>query len=130
MNSVLLSGWLGKDVEDYPADPESGKKRFCKLSLGLSPRGRKGRTTWLPVVAYGPQAEWLVEKLKLRKGDRVSIEGFLSANYEDGDSGQRRRYVQVVATSTYLAAPSKSREEVHFKDLEGSVPSPGEAPPF
>jgi single-stranded DNA-binding protein len=130
MNSVLLAGLLGRDVEDYPADPDTGKKRFCRLSLGLNPRGRKGKTTWLPIVAYGSQVDWIVEQLDLRKGDRISVEGFLSTNYEDGDSGRRRRYVQVVATKTYSSAPSKSREEAHFRDLEGPIPPSGDGPPF
>ena len=108
MNALLLSGWLGRDPEDFPVDPEDEKsKRFCTLSLAVKRKG--GSANWLPVIAFGTQADWVMDHLFLVKGDHIAIEGFLSSHYSETEEGERRRYVQVVASSVYLTAPSRKR---------------------
>jgi len=108
MNAVLLSGWLGANPQDFPVDPEDGKsKRFCTFRLAV--KRKDGSANWLPIIAFGSQADWVMDHLFLEKGDHVSVEGFLSSHYSETEGGKRRRYVQVVASSTYLTAPSRRR---------------------
>jgi len=77
---------------------------------------------WFPVVAFGNQAGWIVDKLGLEKGDHIALEGQLTTSYQEGEDGKRKKQILVVASSTYLTATSRRRRE--FPWLRKGPPPP------
>lgn len=99
LNKVFVAGRLTRDPElKYTG---SGKP-FCKLGVANSryykdKNGeRQEETTFVDVTAWGPQAEWIGERLK--KGRPVIIEGRLrTSEWEDRTTGQKRSKLDVDA---------------------------------
>ncbi|MBI1320719.1 MAG: single-stranded DNA-binding protein [Candidatus Hydrogenedens sp.] len=99
LNKVFVAGRLTRDPElKYTG---SGKP-FCKLGIANSryyktkDGDRQEETTFVDVTAWGPQAEWIGERLT--KGRPVIIEGRLrTSEWEDRATGQKRSKLDVDA---------------------------------
>ena len=96
MNSVRLTGSLATDVDVRHYDD----RRRASFLLRVERAGTRG-VDYLPVVAWNAVADGCE---RLAKGDRVDLAGEVrSRRWEDGQ-GQRRRAVEVVATSITAAS--------------------------
>src|SRR6476469_7170362 len=90
LNRVMLTGWLGKEVETRTT---AEGKLVATFSVGSS-RGmkvgeeRKEQTEWFKVVAWEKLAETCANYLK--KGSHIYIEGRLQTReYNDKDGVKR-----------------------------------------
>jgi single-strand DNA-binding protein len=100
VNSVRLTGSLATDVDIRHYDD----RRRASFLLRVERTGTRG-VDFLPVVAWNAVADGCE---RLAKGDPVELGGEIrSRRWEDGE-GQRRRAVEVVATSV---TPAQSQEE-------------------
>jgi single-strand DNA-binding protein len=97
VNKVILIGNVGKDAElRYTA----GGTAVAKLSLATSEawgkgEGKKERTEWHKIVAWGKQAEFCGNYIK--KGSKIYVEGRIQTrDWEDKD-GNKRYMTEIVA---------------------------------
>lgn len=100
LNRVIISGYLGKDPETFPA----GETSVTKFSVAVTDRWtdkggeKQERTNWLPVVVWNGSGENVSQYLK--KGSHVLIEGGLrTSEWNDADSGQKRWKTEVHASN-------------------------------
>ena len=99
LNKVLVAGRLTRDPE---LKYTGAGRPFCRLGVANSrfykskDGDRREETTFVDVTLWGPQAEWIGEKMT--KGRPVIIEGRLrTAEWEDRSSGQKRTKLEVDA---------------------------------
>lgn len=101
LNHLFIAGRLTRDPELRYI---SGSNRpYCRFSVANSryfrdknTGDRREETTFVDVTAWGPQAEFVGERLK--KGRPVIVEGRLHTNeWEDQATGQRRSRLAVTA---------------------------------
>jgi single-strand DNA-binding protein len=103
LNKVLLIGNLGRDPEMKYMP--SGNP-FTTFSLAVSrnwrtPEGEsREETEWFNIVAWQKLAETCNEYL--RKGSKVYIEGRLQTREYQGQDGQMRKSVEVVASEMVM----------------------------
>lgn len=98
LNQCAFIGNLGRDPEVKTM--QSGDK-VANLSIGVSERWkdratgeRKERTTWVPIVIWGPLAG--VAEQYLRKGSKVFVQGKFSVRKWADKDGQDRYSTEVV----------------------------------
>lgn len=112
LNSCEFIGNLGRDPE--VKSTQSGEK-VANLSIGVSERwkGRDGekkeRTTWVPLVIWGPLAE--VAERYLRKGSKIFVRGKFSVRKWTDQNGNDRYSTEIVlqgpqAVLTMLDSPN------------------------
>ncbi len=97
LNNVFIAGRLTRDPDlKYTA---SGKA-YCRLGLANTRyfKGQDGErredTTFIDIVVWGAQAEFVGERL--RKGRPVLVEGSLkTSEWEDRETGQKRSKVEI-----------------------------------
>lgn len=99
LNKVILAGRLTRDPE-LRYTPQG--KPWCRVSVANtryfkgSDGERREDTTFVDVTVWGPMAEFVGERLK--KGRPVIVDGSLrSSEWEDKESGQKRRKLEVNA---------------------------------
>lgn len=100
LNKVFVAGRLTRDPE---LKYTSAGKPFCRLSVANSRRYRPREgaewqeiTTFVEVSVWGPQAEYVGQKLG--KGRPVIVEGRLrTSEWEDKATGQKRSRLEVDA---------------------------------
>ena len=99
LNKVLIAGRLTRDPDLRYTN--SGKP-FCRLGVANTryfkkQDGERGEdTTFVDVVIWGNQAEWIGQRL--RKGRPVIVEGNLrSYELEDKETGQKRTRLEINA---------------------------------
>lgn len=98
VNKVILTGFLGKDPTLDTVG--SNKLKVAKFSMATNNdyRNSKGEnvksTLWHNVVAWGKLATEVAEKLK--KGNRVTIEGKISYNIFTDKNGVKKQYTDIV----------------------------------
>src|SRR5438876_9191655 len=103
LNKVLLIGNLGKDPE-MKYTPQG--KPMTTFSVAVSRRRQtpdgewKDETEWFRIVAWQKLAEQCNEYL--RKGSKVYIEGRLQTREWQGQDGQNRQTVEVVANEMMM----------------------------
>jgi single-strand DNA-binding protein len=117
MNTVILTGNLGSDIEVKTADNGTTYTRF---SLATNYHVRVGetyeqRTTWTKVVAFGSLAKSLTI---LGKGSRVVVRARLKTAYFEA-GGKRFQYSEVIADDV---------EFMHVKLAEGEDALPADEP--
>ncbi|MBM3149152.1 MAG: single-stranded DNA-binding protein, partial [Chloroflexi bacterium] len=98
MNKVLLIGNVGADPEMRftPSGIPVTSFSVATNRLFTSPDGeRKQETTWFRVVTFRKQAESCSQFLT--KGQRVYVEGSLRTRVWEGQDGQKRTSVEVLA---------------------------------
>lgn len=104
MNSVQILGNLGRDP--IIRATKTGRS-VASFSLAVSrnyttPQGEQRELTdWINVVAWGPLAEAVGNRLK--KGSRVFVEGRISSRSYDAQDGTKRYVTEVVANT--IAVP-------------------------
>jgi len=97
LNKVIIAGRLTRDPElRYVAD----NRALCRLGLANTRYFKKKDcsrgedTTFVDVVLWDRQAEWVGEKLK--KGRPVLVEGSLRSDaWEDKNTGQKRTKIEI-----------------------------------
>lgn len=103
LNKVLLIGNLGKDPE-MKYTPQGSPITTFSLAVSRArktPEGEwKDETEWFRIVAWQKLAETCNEYL--RKGSKVYIEGRLQTRKWEGQDGQPREIVEVVANEMVL----------------------------
>jgi single-strand DNA-binding protein len=103
LNKVLLIGNLGRDPE-MKYTPQGTP--ITTFSMAVSRRRQtpdgewKDETEWFRIVAWQKLAETCNEYL--RKGSKVYIEGRLQTREWQGQDGQNRQTVEVVASDMVL----------------------------
>lgn len=100
LNKVLLIGNLGKDPE-MKYTPQGTAVATFSVAVSRSWKDRssdewKEETEWFRVVAWEKLAETCNEYL--RKGSKVYVEGRLQTRKWEGQDGQTREMVEVVAS--------------------------------
>lgn len=95
-NTVQLIGNLGGDPE---AKELPNGNTLATMSVATTDRYKQGEewkddTQWHRVVAWGRQAERVIEKL--RKGSKVALQGRLVHRKWEGKDGQTRYMTEVV----------------------------------
>ena len=134
LNKVLLIGNLGKDPE-MKYTPQG--KPMTTFSVAVSRRRQtpdgewKDETEWFRIVAWQKLAEQCNEYL--RKGSKVYIEGRLQTREWQGQDGQTRQTVEVVANEMVIldsrqggpGGPSGYAGEERPSRPAGPAPAPG-----
>jgi single-strand DNA-binding protein len=99
LNKVIVAGRLTRDPE-LRYTPQG--KPWCRISIANtryfkgSDGERREDTAFIDVTVWGPMAEFVGERLK--KGRPVIVDGSLrSSEWEDKESGQKRRKLEVNA---------------------------------
>lgn len=112
LNKQLLIGNIGKDPEIKVT--QSGNKK-ASFSLATTERFKdkttgesKDKTEWHNVVAWGQKAEQ-IERLGLRKGVALYIEGKTTHRSWDDPSGQKKYMTEVELDSFQILTPKSSQ---------------------
>lgn len=112
LNKIMLIGNLGKDPDIKVT--QSGTKK-ASISIATTERFRdkntsenKDQTEWHNLVFWGSSAE-LVERLQLRKGISLYIEGKQTHRSYDDQSGQKRYVSEVVVHSFQILTPRSAQ---------------------
>lgn len=100
LNKVIVAGRITRDPE---LKYTNSNRAFCRLSVANSRRYRlkegsdwQEETTFIDVVVWGPQAEYVGQRLG--KGRPVLVEGRLrTSEWEDRQTGQKRSKLEVNA---------------------------------
>lgn len=117
LNRVTLMGYAGDDAKTYIA-ANSGRK-YVKISLATTKRRKDRDTTqWHSVVAWGNLATTL-ERIQIRKGSPLYVEGELSYRTWKDSSGVQKSAVDIIAERVQtLARPPQGhptiQEDVPF----------------
>lgn len=111
-DSVTIIGTLGKDPE---LKTLAGGTAVCEFSLAVNRQWteksgqKKTSVTWIPVVAWGRQAEVICQYLK--RGDSFLVNGrHEEQSWEDRQSGQKRSKLRVVCESMTMLGSSEKRD--------------------
>jgi single-strand DNA-binding protein len=103
LNKVLLIGNLGKDPE-MKYTPQGTPMTTFSVAVSRrrqTPDGEwKDETEWFRIVAWQKLAEQCNEYL--RKGSKVYIEGRLQTREWQGQDGQNRQIVEVIANEMMM----------------------------
>src|SRR6266487_6321733 len=103
LNKVLLIGNLGKDPE-MKYTPSGNPVTTFSMAVSRNwrtPDGEnKEETEWFRIVAWQKLAETCNEYL--RKGMRVYIEGRLQTHEYQGQDGQTRQAIEVIASEMLM----------------------------
>ena len=124
LNKVILIGNLTGDPELRYTSGGTARTRFS-IAVNRQYKDASGQlkeeVTFVPIVTWGPQAENCANYLS--KGRSVAVEGRLRIDSFENTEGERRKVVEVVATTVqFLGGPSRSN------DSAGSVSSPTNEP--
>jgi len=90
MNTVILTGNLGSDVESFFTSEGTQIVTFP-----LAFRSTKDKTSWIKVTAFNKTAEVAVKYL--HKGARVGIQGILDQDKWETDEGESRSAMKLIA---------------------------------
>ncbi len=109
LNKVLLIGNLGKDPE-MKYMPSGTPMTTFSVAVSRSRRTPEGEnkdeTEWFRIVAWEKLAETCNEYL--RKGSKVYIEGRLQTREYQGQDGQTRQSVEVIANEMLMLDSKQS----------------------
>lgn len=106
INKVIIAGNLTRDPE---LKNTTGNKQLTRFSIASNRSykaangERQKETLFTNVVAWGGQAETCAKYL--RKGSKVLVVGRLSSREFDGDDGQKKKLVEVVAEEVQFLTP-------------------------
>ena len=102
LNRVFLIGNLGSDPE-MRYTPNGNPVTSFRIATNRSYRGSDGEwkqeTEWFSITVWGKQAETISQQLG--KGQRVFVEGRLRTSSWEGQDGQKRQRVEVVANRVF-----------------------------
>jgi single-strand DNA-binding protein len=128
-NSVMMVGRLTRDPE---LRRTSTGKAVCSFDIAMSRRMKDAATgewkdadpTFVPVIVWGEQAERCGERLK--KGVPVHVEGRLQTNKWEGQDGQKRSRLEVIAQRVQFLSVVKQAETAAIGAKIDDAPIPKE----
>lgn len=106
-NRVELTGFAGSDVE---LKETSGNKKLGKVSIAVNDNFRTAtgeevkNTQWFNLVFWGGKAEEANQAIK--KGNRFSVEGKLSAQHYEAKDGSKRYFTEIVCSEFEVIRPA------------------------
>lgn len=111
MNKVNIIGNLTRDTElSYTTG--QNQTAVCKFSVAVEDGwGEKKRTSFIPVVVFGKQAESCDKYL--RKGSKVGVTGRLQTDSYENKEGKKVYTWTVVAEATEFLTP-KNNDLPHY----------------
>ncbi len=120
LNRVILIGNLTADPEMRYTPSGTARTRFS-IAVNRQYKDATGQlkedVTFVPIVVWGNQAENCANYLS--KGRSVAVEGRLRIDSFENAEGERRKVVEVVASTVqFLGGPGRAPEQA------GSVSSP------
>ena len=112
LNKVILIGNLTSDPELRYTPSGTARTRFS-IAINRQYKDSSGQlqedTTFVPIVAWGSQAENCANYLS--KGRSVAVEGRLRIDSFENAEGERRKVVEVVAQSVqFLGGPPRQSD--------------------
>jgi single-strand DNA-binding protein len=120
LNKAMIIGNLGRDPEMRYTASGQAVTQFT-VAVNRNFRGPDGNwqeeTEWFRVVAWGPLAERTAERL--RKGNKVYVEGRLQTHEWQDKEGQKRYTTELIAQTVTPLDPRPRDAEGGF---EGSFP--------
>lgn len=133
LNKIMLIGNLGKDAEIKVS--QSGKKN-AKFSLATTERFKdkqtgesKDQTEWHNIVAWGQLAD-IIERLNLKKGVSVYVEGKQTSRYWDDPAGQKKTISEVIIEKLQVLTPQKHEGQQQSEQQNESQKSQEDDLPF
>jgi len=112
LNKTMLIGNLGKDPEIRVT---TGGTKKASFSIATTERYKdkasgetKDKTEWHNIVAWGNTAD-LIERLGIRKGISLYIEGKLTSRSWDDPSGQKKYITEIVMESFQILTPRSAQ---------------------
>ncbi len=131
MNRVILTGRLTSDPELRYTQSGRARARFS-IAINEQYRDAEGhqqeRTTFVPIVVWGAQAESCASYLS--KGRMVAVDGRLRIDTFETQDGERRKVVEVVAQRVeFLGGRREEAAEVSEPEAELEPEEPIEAGP-
>lgn len=125
LNKVMIIGNVGTDPE-MRFTPNGNPVTSFRMATSRSYTGadgeRKQETEWFDVVAWNRLAESCNQFLT--KGQRAYVEGRLRTRSWEGQDGQRRYRVEIVANRVLFldrrplgAPPEQAAEELEAEDI-------------
>jgi single-strand DNA-binding protein len=118
LNKVMIIGNAGRDPEMRYLPSGNPVTTFSVATnrVWMSPEGeRHEETEWFRVVAFGKLAETCGELVS--KGSKVYVEGRLQTRQWEGQDGQKRTSVEIVA-NTVIMLDSRPRASA---EAEGAL---------
>ncbi len=131
LNKVILIGNLTADPELRYTPSGTARTRFS-VAVNRQYKNSSGQlqeeTTFVPIVAWGSQAENCANYLS--KGRSVAVEGRLRIDSFENAEGERKKVVEVVAQSVqFLGGPSRqSSDSTPSAPSTVSEPAPAAKP--
>jgi len=126
LNRVILIGNLTGDPELRYTPSGTARTRF---SIAVNRQYKDGsgqlqeETTFVPIITWGSQAENCANYLS--KGRSVAVEGRLRIDSFENADGERRKVVEVVASSVqFLGGAPRGRQDQSQDDGPSSAASP------
>ena len=109
MNNTMLSGNVGKDPELRVTQNGTKVATYSIAVYRANPKGKDNPfTDWFNVVAWGDEADLVMEHIKKGTGVLVSG-GFRTRNYDDKDG--KKVYVTELWQNDFWLAPKKAKKE-------------------
>jgi single-strand DNA-binding protein len=120
----MLVGRLTRDPE---LRRTSTGKAVCSFDIAISRRYKDQVTgewkdadpTFVPIIVWGDQAERCGERLK--KGVPVHVEGRLQTNKWEGNDGQKRSRLEVIASRVQFLSIVKQESTIGAKPSLGDL---------
>jgi len=108
LNKVMLIGNLGKDPE-IRVTPNGAKKVSFSIATTESFKDKttgekKDKTEWHNIVAWRTTAD-LIERLGIKKGTSLFIEGKLTSRSWDDPSGQKKYITEIEMENFQILTP-------------------------
>ena len=125
LNRVILIGNLTGDPELRYTPSGTARTRF---SIAINRQYKDGsgqlqeETTFVPIITWGSQAENCANYLS--KGRSVAVEGRLRIDSFENAEGERRKVVEVVASSVQFLGGGPRSQQQDRGEAGSSVASP------
>ena len=117
LNKCQIIGNLGRDPEMRYTPSGQAVTQFT-VATNRHYRDQPGEwqseTEWFRVVVWGPQAERTAERL--RKGNKVYVEGRIQTRQWEDQQGQKRSTVELVANQVTSLERRDRDEDAQFAD--------------
>jgi single-strand DNA-binding protein len=122
LNKIMLIGNLGRDPETRTTQSGQESVRFtiaCSRSWKTPEGDTREETDWFNISAFGNLGKICSEYL--HKGSKVYIEGRVSIrNYDDPQTGQKRTFVDVLATDMMMLDSRPSSDTGGYASQRGN----------
>jgi len=130
LNRIMVIGNVGNEPEMRftPSGKPVTNFSLATTRTYTSKDGeRTDETLWFNIVAWGKLAENCNEYIE--KGGQVYADGRLQTNEWEGEDGQKRYKLEIVAnTVLFLGKKSEKQASGELTELEDEELSPGEIP--